>query len=452
MMDGTESQALGASDFLGAARSAKSFVVFAAALMLGGCATQRPLMPTPNVYALGIEEPYAASLPAELETVDVNLLYATDRIPQPREDGRLDYGVGRNPSLAVGEAVVNIGGDATWEELASDASTGVRSRALNLEVVSVTEKSRTPNYPLPYTLVDGWPVTEAETARKLEDVGSAVHEILRQRLAVAPRKELLLYVHGVANTFDEALYTTAELWHYLGREFVPVAYTWPAGHEGVLLRGYTYDRESSEFTVFHFKRFLAWLGSLPEVGGIHIIAHSRGTDVVLTGLRELVIESRARGEQPLARYKLSNVVLAAPDLNIDVVMQRTGTEAITWAAERWTYYTSPSDQAIGFAEFLFGGQRFGRARYESVDDLIRQRSDFLQATLGNREAVIAYEGKIGGRYGHNYFRINPAVAADLVLTVRYGRDPGAEHGRPLEHRGAIFWKIGDDYLQSLEVN
>ena len=145
-------------------------------------------------------------------------------------------------------------------------------------------------------------------------------------------------------------------------------------------------------------------------------------------------------------------MLAAPDINVDVVMQRTETGGMTWAAERWTFYTSASDEAMGFAKLLFGGQRWGRARYDSVDDWIRQRSDFLQATLGNREAVIEYEGEFGGRHGHDYFRTNPAVASDLVLTVRYGRDPGTEHGRPLEHRGAIFWKIGDDYLQSLEVN
>jgi hypothetical protein len=59
------------------------------------------------------------------------------------------------------------------------------------------------------------------------------------------------------------------------------------------------------------------------------------------------------------------------------------------------------------------------------------------------EAVV----KLGGRHGHDYFRTNPAVASDLVLTVRYGSDPGAERGCPLEHLGAIFWKVGDEYLR-----
>jgi uncharacterized lipoprotein YmbA len=64
---------------------AKGVILLAVALLLGGCSSQRPLMPTPNVYALGIMQPYADSLPAELRTVDVNIVYATDRVPEPRE-------------------------------------------------------------------------------------------------------------------------------------------------------------------------------------------------------------------------------------------------------------------------------------------------------------------------------------------------------------------------------
>ena len=44
----------------------------------------------------------------------------------------------------------------------------------------------------------------------------------------------------------------AEFWHFLGRLGVPLKYTWPAGRPG--LNGYSYDRESSEFTVNHRRR------------------------------------------------------------------------------------------------------------------------------------------------------------------------------------------------------
>ena len=69
--------------------------LLASLLLLGGCSSQRPLMPTPNIYAYGSMQPFADTLPAELKSVDVNIMYATDRAPVPREDGRLDYGIER---------------------------------------------------------------------------------------------------------------------------------------------------------------------------------------------------------------------------------------------------------------------------------------------------------------------------------------------------------------------
>ncbi len=64
-----------------------------------------------------------------------------------------------------------------------------------------------------------------------------------------------------------------------------------------------------------------------------------------------------------------------------------------------------------------------------------------------RDAVIHYSGRVRGTSGHNYFRRNPAVASDVVLTVRYGLPPGARHGRPLEHVEGFFWRIDDEYLK-----
>jgi len=48
-------------------------------------------------------------------------------------------------------------------------------------------------------------------------------------------------------------------------------------------------------------------------------------------------------ENPQERFKLRNVVIAAPDINIEVYLQRTEREGTRWAAERWTTYTSARD-------------------------------------------------------------------------------------------------------------
>jgi hypothetical protein len=98
---------------------------------------------------------------------------------------------------------------------------------------------------------------------------------------------------------------------------------------------------------------------------------------------------------------------------------------------------------------LFAGGRFGKVGYDNIDDVARAWAEYsAHDKSASRDSLIEYEGRSGGAYGHNYFRTNPAVASDLVLTVRYGHPPGAENGRPLEHIEGLFWKIDDDYLQS----
>ena len=76
-----------------------------------------------------------------------------------------------------------------------------------------------------------------------------------------------------------------------------------------MVRSYSYDRESGEFTLFHFKQLVRFVSAIPEVEKVHLIAHSRGTDVVSTAMRELVIETRAAGSDPRERYRIDNIVL-----------------------------------------------------------------------------------------------------------------------------------------------
>ena len=165
----------------------------------------------------------------------------------------------------------------------------------------------------------------------------------------------------------------AELWHFLGRIGVPIVYTWPAGHPGLF--GYTYDRESSEFTIYHLRQLLEFIASFPEVEKINIIAHSRGTDVAVTALRELTIEGQGSGTQSAEKYTRFIILCwqrltwiyrspnAAPDRR----------SYMAWSADRFTIYTSPADKAIGWANKLFASPkgRVGNLRIEDMTDEAR---------------------------------------------------------------------------------
>jgi esterase/lipase superfamily enzyme len=214
-------------------------------------------------------------------------------------------------------------------------------------------------------------------------------------------------------------------------------YTWPAGANG-LLRGYTHDRESGEFTILHLKQFLRLLAATPELEEINLIAHSRGTDVLTSALRELSLETRAAGHDFRTVYRIKNVVLAAADLDLEVVTQRVAAEYVGLGTERTTIYVSTVDRALGFADLLFTSvRRVGQVRPEDLTDQQRQ-------FLGVARTQLIDARVPAGFLGHAYFYRHPAVSADLVLLLRYQLEPGSP-GRPLHTRGANFWQITPDY-------
>jgi esterase/lipase superfamily enzyme len=419
--------------------------ILACVLLIAGCAESRNLMPTPNLYTDETVTLFEA-LPEEYTSPLVELIYVTDRAPETDEAGNLRYGYNRSNSLAVGTTVVNLGQNATWEELVEASQTHTRFGKFELRLVSVDEFARLPPTPLPFQVMDGKIVEVPEAVAARDASVARLQAEVRRRLALTPRKDVYIYVHGYHNTFEDAAFALAELWHFFGREGLPIIYTWPAGYPGIF--GYTYDRESSEFTVFHLKQVIKWLSEQPEVENIHLIAHSRGTDVAVSAFRELVIWARGAGVNPRERFKIKNVIFAAPDLDLQVISQRIAAEHLALAVDQATLYSSPNDEAIGIAEILFASPR-GRLGTLGIGDLTEAEIGRMEANAA-RMTVVNFEGKHSTGYGHDYFRNNPAVSSDLVLNLRYGFKPG-EAGRPLEHIGLNFWRVPEGYPTTAKI-
>ncbi len=414
-------------------------------LLLAGCTGPRLLMPTPNVH-LDPDSDYYGGLAPELKSTEVSLFFVTDRQPEQDENGNLRYGYARSPSLSFGTTIVELGEDITWEELLEASRTQRPTKDIVLDLVAVEEVARGPNLPLPSKEEDGRIVEQPDLLAQHEASGEAFRRALAESLELTPRKEVFIYVHGFNNSFDDAAFAMAELWHFLGRIGVPVIYTWPANHPGLF--GYTYDRESSEFTIYHLREFLSLIASFPEVEKIHLIAHSRGTDVAATAVRELTIGARAAGIDPKTKFKIHNLVLAAPDLDAQVAVQRLAGDKLALSVRRFTIYASPEDEAIGLATKLFASPR-GRVGTLQIEDI----SDTAKAALAydlDRIAIINYTPAVGStflrndRYRHSYFRNAPTVSSDLVLMLRDDFDPGTP-GRPLESIGFGFWSVPPGY-------
>lgn len=409
-------------------------------LTLGGCSSTPKLMKTPNIY-LG-EEGYPESIiPRDLRSNEVDLLFATDRAPEFSTDGTLVYGSGRSASVAFGSAVVEIGADLSWEQLVELSETSARASSPSLTVTSRTEYGRFPPTPRPFSVVDGVVKEDSEVRARYEEVASQFRDLVVQRMADTGQNEVHIFIHGFNNSFDWAAASLAELWHFMGRRGVPLLYSWPAAHGGLF--GYFVDRESGEFTVYHLKELIRLLASMPELERVNILAHSRGTDVATTALRELIIEARAAGRDPQDEYRIENLIMAAPDLDFDVVRQRLIAEKIGPAFGQITVYTTDSDKALGTSETLMSGTRLGRIR---VEDLTEQEQAIFK-TVKN-VAFIDVKG-VGGLIGHGYFLSNEATSSDIVRVINSGAVPGSAE-RPLTHRRVNFWEMSVGYPTKTE--
>ena len=407
------------------------FGVFA----LVGCSSIPKLMPTPNIYLEGGGYP-ASSVPRDLRSNEVDLLFVTDRAPETSDDGELVYGSGRSASMGFGSAIVEIGDGLTWQELVETSGASSRQGSPLITVTSRTEYGRFPATPHAFLVVDGKAKEDPEVRARYDHVASQFREVVNRRMAQTGHNEVHIFIHGYNNSFDWAAASLAELWHFLGRRGVPILYSWPAGHGGLF--GYFVDRESGEFTIYHLKNLIRLLASFPEVERINILAHSRGTGVAMTALRELTIEVRAAGRNPRSAFRIENLIMAAPDIDFDIVRQRLMAEKIGPAFGQITVYTTDADKALELSQTLMSGTRFGRIRAEDLGE--QEQAIFKVVT---NVAFIDVQG-VGGLTGHAYYLGNPSTSSDIIRVINSGSKPGSPE-RPLTHRMLNFWEMPVEY-------
>jgi len=205
---------------------------------------------------------------------------------------------------------------------------------------------------------------------------------------------------------------------------------------------YTYARESSEFTAYHFRQFLLAAASCPDVERIHILAHSRGTGITLAVLRDFRLMYGDRISDARTQLKLGNVILAAPDIDLDVANQLFHPDRVHDVLGRMTVYLTPEDKALGLAEWLFSG--LTRVGSTTTADLSPEEAEALR---DDRLGLDPIEVKVRkkGAHGHTYWIDNPAVLSDVILILRDDRPPGREHGRPLIRADSGLWELHDGY-------
>jgi esterase/lipase superfamily enzyme len=428
-----------------------ALLVAAIAFGMSGCATQHDLMPIPVLYTGPHAMPLFAEFAEDTQQPALDLLFVTDRA-RAEEPGDSPYTAARSRSMSFGSAQVDFGQGLTWQDLAKATTDPNASHRLHLTLGPTTELGRFP--PIPYEVrvaPDG--ITRVPgVVSAYEQAKEELQAEIGRRLALSPRKEVVLYVHGYHTTFERAALTMGELCHFLGREFVCGIFSWPAGSSRGALLGYNIDVESAEYSAEDLVKLIRIVGRTPGVERVHLIAHSRGTDTVATALSQLSAEAYMLRSSPEREFHLANIVLVAPDLDGDVAItkifkvfsdpdlpfgDKAEPGALVPAAPglRVTLYVSPDDKALATSGWLFGSiARLGR-----IDPAMLTPDQITAIDMLRAVNIVQVHGTTD-LFGHGYFLSNPEVSADIIAMLRYNLRPN-DPGRPLEQVAGPFWRV-----------
>lgn len=269
----------------------------------------------------------------------------------------------------------------------------------------------------------------------------------------------MIFIHGYGNSFDDAALATGEICRTLQNQFVCIVLTWPAGGSRGFFFGYNVDRESSEFAVVDLKKAIRIIAESKGVERLHLLAHSRGTDVLASIAQQLAIEAYVSRSSLWQRYKIANAVFFAPDIDLDVASSKL----FAWVSDpdlafgsksspsafppqgpmHLTVYSSPRDKALGASTLLFGSAlRLGQLAVGGIPkDRSQAASQWAGSHMGGLVDFIEFSGG-GGFIGHSYYLSDPAVKADLVALIR-GRVKAGDPPRQLVEIERPFWRLSD---------
>lgn len=158
-------------------------------------------------------------------------------------------------------------------------------------------------------------------------------------------REILIFVHGYNNNFADSVFRNAQIVHDYDIGAVALHYAWPSGAAIPL---YVFDRDSALIG----RRGLAEtieIAAQTRATRIVILGHSMGAYVVTEALRDLALQGRTD-----TLRRLGGVVLAAPDIDVDVFLSQM--DDIGDIPRPFTIVVSRRDRALGFSRRLAGGQ------------------------------------------------------------------------------------------------
>jgi esterase/lipase superfamily enzyme len=167
-------------------------------------------------------------------------------------------------------------------------------------------------------------------------------------------RDVLVFVHGFNNSYEDAVYRFAQIFHDSGTDAAPVLFTWPSAAR---LFDYNYDRESTIYSRDALESLLRGLARDPRVHEVSVLAHSMGTWLAMESLRQMAIRDGR------VAAKIKNVIFASPDIDVDVFTRQW--HDLGRNKPKFTVFVSRDDRALAVSRFIAGNvNRLGQINPE----------------------------------------------------------------------------------------
>lgn len=399
------------------------------AFLVAGCATHKPvtLMPTPVLYEAEGFEPFS-HVADELRTPLTKVFYATNRAHRAHDDAR-PYGNGVDDELHLGEALVRIGEPHfDWDEVVRVSLANSPGSTVPVTLEELSHRGS----------VDHRDADEVVNWR--EESHAEFIAAINAELDHHVEREIMLYVHGTKTGFDPAIAMAGEIDHFAGKDFVGVAFAWPA-HQNILHYLFRIDVRRAQHSSEALHDLIRLLASETTAERINILCWSAGGRVVSKALYELRGRHPEMDREALRQhYRLGSVVFAAADVEVDRFLERL--PAASELAREVVITVTDDDVALNAArKYMGGAARIGTLEAE------RAELEFIERHhLENVEIVDVSHGRDRRGFditGHHYWYRHPWNSSDIILLMRTDLDPAA---RGLQAAGLDgLWFLDRDY-------
>lgn len=232
-------------------------------------------------------------------------------------------------------------------------------------------------------------------------------------------KSTFLFVHGYNVSFADAAFRTAQITFDLRFSGESVFYSWPSQGSTT---SYTVDEANIEWSTYNMKNFLKDYLTKTEAKNIYLVAHSMGNRGLTKALIELM------NEQPELKSKITEIILAAPDIDADVFKRDIGPKMISKIGKPITLYVSSDDLALLASKKVHGNHRAGEAGAQIV-------------VLKGIETIDA-SGQDSSFLSHSYFATTSNLIKDIFDLMKSGkRATDRETLERVSKANLQYWKV-----------